>query len=377
MGANIFNLIDIFIDNWSIFVHIYNAYKNLIYNTQFDLDTCDIDVNNFGSSLNKVISYFQNKFITDQFRVNFPDIELTQILLEHKSSVNSICFLKDSRLATCSSDKTIKIFNPQDNFKCEIEIIRPHRDGVRYITQMKNETLISCSNDGDIKFWKLKGNTYETEGIINAHPGEFIFKVLEISNNRITSCSSDHKIKFFSYTQPFNEIKNFIIPESKIFSILFIEQKEILVSSSYDNENPNNETNLSFWSTLNYTLISTLDEVGFVTGCDDLIQINEQEFAVGSLNSILIVSADSRTIVRRIEDDCFGFVRSLFKTQEEYLICGCGFKGAAGLIFIDLMSERVAMRIDDAHSGLINGVTFNGTILATCSQDNSVKIWKI
>lgn len=48
--------------------------------------------------------------------------------------INDLITLKDCRIATCSNDCIIKVFDPKNDFKCDIIILRApeNPDGHRY-----------------------------------------------------------------------------------------------------------------------------------------------------------------------------------------------------------------------------------------------------
>ena len=83
-------------------------------------------------------------------------IDTTQFrnhILEH-SPVNSLLLLSEKRLASCASDKTIKIYNMNNNYHCDITI-HGHTEGVYYTSQLANGKLISCARDQNIKIWTI------------------------------------------------------------------------------------------------------------------------------------------------------------------------------------------------------------------------------
>ena len=82
-----------------------------------------------------------NKIISNKYTLT----ELKTIS-SHLSDINSICFLNDGRLASASSDRTIKLF----------DLSTGHCHAVTYITQIDNGDLVSSGYDGELKFWSLK-----------------------------------------------------------------------------------------------------------------------------------------------------------------------------------------------------------------------------
>ena len=66
----------------------------------------------------------------------------------HSKEVNSLLLLQDNRIASCSEDSTIRIFNPSKWYKCE-QIIE-NTSPVISICQMDNGTIVSAiDNDSN------------------------------------------------------------------------------------------------------------------------------------------------------------------------------------------------------------------------------------
>lgn len=157
---------------------------NIINNSNLNLYEC-----NNSTDANIVISYFKNYSIIKQKskKINLNAFKNTKIIKNHTKGVNSLLLLKDNRIASCSSDKTIRIFNPSKNYTCD-EILERHRDNVISLCQLDDGTIISASKDRSIKI----GNS----SISSAHEYS-IYKVITLPNNRIASCSLDNAIKIW------------------------------------------------------------------------------------------------------------------------------------------------------------------------------------
>ena len=79
--------------------------------------------------------------------------------------LKALLLLQDGRICTCNTflitDKyDIKIFNPANDYKCEI-VINDHKKMVRSLCQLSNGLLVSSSDDHTIRFWKLGKDSYE------------------------------------------------------------------------------------------------------------------------------------------------------------------------------------------------------------------------
>ena len=191
---------------------------NIINNSNLNLYEC-----NNSTDTNKVISYFKNDSI-----INLNAFKNTKIIKNHTKGVNSLLLLKDNRIASCSSDKTIRILNPSKNFTCD-EILERHRDNVISLCQLDDGTIISASKDRSIKI----GNS----SISSAHEYS-IYKVITLPNNRIASCSLDNAIKIWKSDPPYSPTPLIVLNEHGygVRSLLYIKQKDILVSGAGDKD---------------------------------------------------------------------------------------------------------------------------------------------
>ena len=105
------------------------------------------------------------------------DIKSIKTITGHTNRVHSLLRLKDGRVASCSDDKTIKRFEPSNDYHCD-QLIKRHNDSITSICQLDDGTIVSCSYDRTIML-----NNYT---IKNAHDG-WIYKVITLPNNRIAS----------------------------------------------------------------------------------------------------------------------------------------------------------------------------------------------
>ena len=76
--------------------------------------------------------------------IDINNINNIKTINEHSDLIASLLLLSDGRLASCSDDNTIKIYDIKNNYHCDITL-EGHTDCVNYISQLDNNKLISCS----------------------------------------------------------------------------------------------------------------------------------------------------------------------------------------------------------------------------------------
>ena len=193
-----------------------------------------------------------------------------KIITEHNDFVNNLIVLQDGRFASCSNDKSIKIFN-QITYRCDITI-KGHKYAIYYITQLINSKLVSCSADKSIKIWVIFELTYQCEYTIDNAHDNLIMKVIQLSNHRIGSCSYDGTIKIWNSNSPYNHI--ITLKEKKnslISSIIQLNCKETLISGSNE---------IRIWNLLIYQCETKIKDVS-CTSPNSLIEVNNKNIIVG------------------------------------------------------------------------------------------------
>lgn len=77
---------------------------------------------------------------------------LKMIMSGHTDIILKVVETKDEKLVTCSGDKTIRLFDKQDQFITEM---KGHSDMVLAICVLNDNTLVSGSQDKKLLFWNL------------------------------------------------------------------------------------------------------------------------------------------------------------------------------------------------------------------------------
>lgn len=120
--------------------------------------------------------------------------------------MTDISFSKYAKvLASCSTDKTIKIWNLND-FSC-INTFEGHLSSVLRIHWIYYGThIISAGADGLVKFWNLK--TSECLNTLNAHEGKiWALDVIEETDNKITDLENLENQEKESFDKNINNFK--------------------------------------------------------------------------------------------------------------------------------------------------------------------------
>ena len=299
-------------------------------------------------------------------KVDITRIHNINSIYEHEESVNSLLILSDGRLASCSRDKTIKIFCINNNYHCDITI-EGHTDNVYYISQLDNNKLISCSFDNSIKIWSITQSSYTCDFTINNAHSHSIWKVIPLTNNRIASCSSDKTIKIWNSNHPYNLIKTLYGHSKDVTSIIQLKDKDILISGS------NRKSTLRKWNLLTYQCITIMTD--FYCYCSNgLLQIDNNRIIVGGRGVITIVNIFNDIIEQEIQNSELDIVSSFLQLRDGNILSGC----SDGAIYLYNIKFNTLLYSDDKiHNSYVTCLLkLNDYKFISCSRDNTIKIWE-
>ena len=90
--------------------------------------------------------------------------------------------MNDGRLTSGSEDKSIIIYN-KTSYKPDI-IIKEHNGSIFCIIQLKSGILASCSYDKTIKLYNINENEYKVIKTLNEHKS-FVTKKIKLKNKQM------------------------------------------------------------------------------------------------------------------------------------------------------------------------------------------------
>ena len=211
----------------------------------------------------------------------------------HSDSIMSSTTLNDGRFATCSSDKSIIIYNNK-TFKPDL-IIKEHNNVVNDILQLSSGMLASCSDDNTIKIFNIKNNNYKVLQILKYHKGGVI-KIIELPNNKkLISCSDDYS--FIVYSKDNNKyIKEYQIKTSGPCNcIIQTKENEICYHENdfnnsicfYDLTKNKKIDKINFLSELGYNCFNMITkDLLLITGGENISIINVNQHKIIRIISV-------------------------------------------------------------------------------------------
>ena len=309
----------------------------------------------------ELINYYNNYNILRDHIVDINNIINIKTINERSKFVTSLLLLSDGRLASCSRDKTIKIYDIKNNYHCDITL-EGHTDCVTYISQLYNNILISCSSH-TIKIWSITQSSYQCDYTINNAHNDYIWKVIPLTNNRIASCSGDKTIKIWNSNHPYNLINTLNGHTDDVRSIIQLKDKDILISESDDNT-------LRKWNLLTYQCDKIINNVWCYK--NSLLEIDNNRIIVGGIGIITIVNISNDIIEHQIENDKLSYVYSFVQLRDGNILCGC----ENGLICLyDIKLNTLSFREKEIHySEVYCLLNLNKYQFISCSFE--IKVWE-
>ena len=287
---------------------------------------------------------------------NCKQITLMATLKYHFGSINCLILLKNGNFATCSNDKTIKIFN---SITFELEETIKEVKKISYIYQLKNEDLISLNYD-TFNFYSINNNKYLLNYTIYDIKLE---KVLEASNDELICLSHNlDAIIFYKLNSNKKYEKYFELKEDfNIAGIIILNNEEIAYSTNLEN--------IIFY---NYI---------------DKYKIKEIENLIGVLykidNNLLVINNNINFIdlkTHNIYKSCFFndlFCTVMLQTNNKNIIITGEPKGNLQIWEYNNNNFKLITHIINAHKGWIPYIIqLNNGYIITCSlNDTFIKVW--
>lgn len=312
----IFRLLQIIFSNYT--EENYQSIINLRNNLHVFLPKIEIE-----NDYNSLILKIEKNYIISTQKVNIQNIKSVKEIPSHKNWIYTLLILNDGRLASCSADCHIIIYQPPD-YNAQLKF-KAHSNTVSYICQLSTGRIVSCSYDNTIKIWNINGPTPKCEYTLINHKND-VRKVIPISNGRMASCSKDKSIIIYNDTPPYQIIKVLNGHEDWVDSIIQLKGKETLISGS-----TGNDKTLRFWNLESYECESI---VWNIKCCymDSLKEIDNNRVIVGGANQIAVVSTKTHQIITLFNKNV-GFVNTFLLLRDGNILIGKGTKESPGFVY--------------------------------------------
>jgi len=324
-------------------------------------------INEIKNKINILEGYYLNKNKNQFIKCNLQSFDSIQ---QHNSSISSVSTFPSGNIVSVSNNE-LSIIIYDIHFKVLQNIQNAHIKGITYVNVKDENNFITCSYDKSIKSWIKNENQFIINKIINNAHEDIILKVIYYSNENLISCSFDKTIKIWKENNNNYENIKILSHSRPVYSILFLEDKNILISSGLDGT--------KFWklnkNEINYNNINCIKffkEVICISK-EGLCRLDENKIIVGGEYSLKIISILNKEIMIEINNpfECLGI-----KVIEKKGIFLVGGKSYDIRVYRNDNYQCIKI-IKNAHDNDINGFCElkDGSILSY-SYDKKIKIWK-
>jgi hypothetical protein len=284
-------------------------------------------------------------------------------------------------LATCSADKSIKLWAPSGDiiglWECKETQETSHSKSVRRVEWSRSgELLASASFDGTVVIWKLQNNGLEPMLTLEGHESEVKGISWSFEDKYLATCGRDKTIWIWETDIDFEYETAAVLSRhtQDVKSVAFHDTLFTLASCSYDDT-------IGIWE-----LDETEDWV-----CRDMLAGHESTvWSVVWKGNKLLSGSDDRSIrVWNLEDARFK-TESVMNNVHRRSVYSCDWHRTQDLIVtgggdhhIKLISYSTSgltpLYSLQAHSMDINSVSFNPcyNLLASSSDDCTVKLYAL
>ncbi|KAJ8306977.1 hypothetical protein KUTeg_015061 [Tegillarca granosa] len=156
---------------------------------------------------------------------------LVHTIGSHTSDVNGVAFSSDGKLATCSADKTIRVWDTEDFTELSYSPLCGHTYYVHCCAFSPFSTLIaSCSTDGKLILWDVKNGT---KVAVLQHESQNSIRVCKFSPNSsyVVTGSDDEMLCLWDVSTK-KLVRCFQGHESSVVACAFTPDSNFVVSGS-------------------------------------------------------------------------------------------------------------------------------------------------
>ena len=299
--------------------------------------------------------YFMNKI-----KIKF---KCVNTIKEKLGNVYALLLLNDDRIAAAFFENCIKIYNPYNNYNCELTI--NNLGSVLSLCQPLPNSLAYISYFPPLHFVSLAQDTFTELFTFNPSPLKLQGKVITISNELIAVFTNQCSIAIYKTKppyehKPFKELKGHT---EELMTMLSIKEKNMLVTAC-------NKT-LRFWNLSTFKCQTVINKI-YCKGPNSIYQVDDSRIVIGENYSITVINVDSCIKEYKICDEDIGFPYSFLRINEKYILLG-----GDGNYIVNI-DEKKYIKMESEHEGNINDlIKLDDITFISCGSDQTIKVWNI
>ena len=334
-----------------------NLFSNFIINNNNLKDFKNL---NFLEKISLYNNCFLNNFIIKK-KLIYPEITCLATLKSHISSIDCIVQLYDGRIATGSSDGSVKIWNQNDYSLIKtLDLEREENDPIYSIHQMTNNYLIYGTEGGNFCIWDI--NSYQIITTIENCHLKSVWGFMNAGKNKIVSISEDETFKIWNINN-FKLIKSININEGMILSEWTAKDGSLITGCE--------NGKILIWDMNDYSCFKELK--GHNSGVDYIIQLSDYRIVSGAQDNNL-------KIWDYFSGECLGTLKghssaieTLLELKDTRVVSGSWDQT---LKIWDIYNYQCLSTIKAHNDYILVIELLKDGKFASGSADNTLKIWK-
>ena len=237
---------------------------------------------------------------------------------------------------------------------------------------MSSGIIATCSFDKTIKLFNIKGNNYNILQTLNYHT-DYAYKIVELKNKNLVSCSEDKSIIFYLKDNNNEYKKNYKISTNGLcYNIKVIKENEICYSETFNHDCNNNI--ICFYNINERKIKSSISNISKMD-ISPFIMISKELLFIPGENKISIININEYELIREIKVPNSGWIRGACRLNENIILTG-DQKSNIREWRIEGDNLILISKKEKAHNNYILTLLNMGNgYIASGSADKLIKIW--
>ena len=238
--------------------------------------------------------------------------------IQHNTDISSITELNNSRVATGDKDGYISLFAVDDEKEqwTKLKEEKGHDSCITSLFELSKNILVTSSFDKTLKVWNIDDDdTLTPIQTLEGHNGG-VCQVIPLTNDTIASGSLDCTIKIWNINTCKEEVPP-LTEDFRIYSLLKLKNKDQMVVGGQG-------TSVSFWNTKTFMKEKSVTCCGCYS-LNGLIELPNHCIAVNgrSSSTIDIIDTETYQLIKQIE--CGGYINNNNSYSSLHLLGGGTF----------------------------------------------------
>ena len=244
----------------------------------------------------------------------------------HEEDITSICFLKDGRLVT-SSTNTILIFN-KNTFR--IEIIIKEKGNVTYMNINKDGTLITCLYRTYLHLYEINGNEYNIIQTIKPYDlisdviGKFdnsfqTQKFIELKNGNIAFLVWAYAVSFYKKkkkSKKYSYLNKYKEKDEGVTDLIELDNNEFCLFLTFEKKIQFLDMNTKkITENIKFNIYTSYSK-------NSLLLMNNKDILVAGDKQMLVIDAQKKIIINTINLNVDFNLTSMYKLSYNIILVG-------------------------------------------------------